>query len=239
MAQLQVLPSELLLTIASHVPELKDWACSCRHVNQVVTPLLYESVFYRQEWIQVGSRGSQVYNLDAFTRSLRSSESLRSLVKSVDLRWHNWAENIDDDICRCLQALESSDLRTLHLSPASIIFEIPAGPGVTSLAFGRQSYDRPDYSTVLNRLYTLFCIPSLIHFCIEDWRSRGHGPLSDADRVNQGRVGISNIETITLENTLIPASDLQELLIHYNWQVASFLATPASDTRVSGCKNYR
>ena len=209
MAQLQVLPSELLLAIASHVPELRDLACSYRRVNQVVTPLLYESVFYRQEWIQVVSRGSQIYNLDAFNRSLRSSESLRSLVKSVDLRWHNMYKDVDDDVRRCLQVLESSCLQALHLSPANLSFEIPAGLGFTSLAY--EGGEKIDCGKGLDRLYTLFCIPSLTHFYMDQWFWEMN-PVFGAERVDQGRVGTSNIETLTLEHTWISASDLQRLL---------------------------
>ncbi len=217
MPQLQGLPPELLLAIASHVPELRDLAFTCRHVNQVVTPLLYESVVYRQEgiqfyqneYIQVVSRGSEIFNLDAFTRSLRSSESLRSLVKSVDLRWHNTDMGFEDDVCRCLQILEPSCLRTLHLAPANLFFEIPTGLGVTLLAFRREWHELPKHGTDLDRLYTLFCIPSLIHFVLDGW---GYGNFSGVDRVNQSRVGISNVETATLENSRISASDLQRLL---------------------------
>ncbi len=211
MPRLQVFPTELLLAITSHVPELRDWACSCRHINQVVTPLLYESVFYRQEGIQVVSRGLQIFNLDAFTRSLRSSESLRSLVKSVDLKWHNMFKDVDDDVCRCLQVLESSCLQALHLSPANLSFEIPAGLGVTSLAFRHEAGEQIDCGKGLDRLYTLFCIPSLTHFCMDEW-FWGINPVFGAERVDQGRVGASNIETLTLEHTFIPASDLQRLL---------------------------
>lgn len=146
-------------------PALNGLAHTCQHLNEVATVLLYESVFWQghhharrvfndetffwqQEYfptersvtrqadaLVISSTGSRIFDLDAFTRTILSSESLRSLVKSVDLRWHNEHFNDDDSVRCCLQALQSSHPRTLHLSPADFSFEIPARPAVTSLAF--------------------------------------------------------------------------------------------------------
>ena len=166
-AQLQGLPNELLLAIALHVPQpaLSGLSHTCRNLNQVVTPLLYESVVWQANrdsryvlndealfWQQedpptersvtrqadasvIPSSGSRIFDLDAFTRTVLSSESLRSFVKNVDLRWQNEHFDDDDSVRCCLQALESSHLRMLHLSPADFSFEIPARPAVTSLAY--------------------------------------------------------------------------------------------------------
>ena len=123
MPQLQSLPSELLLAIALHVPQpaLNGLAHTCRRLNKVITPLLYKSVLWQGHhharpfvWQQehlptersvahqadalvIPSSESIIFDLDAFTRTVLSSESLRSLVKSVDLRW--------DSVRCCLQAL--------------------------------------------------------------------------------------------------------------------------------------
>ena len=142
MLQLQSLPCELLLAIALHVPQpaLNGLAHTCRHLNKVITPLLYKSVLWQghhharrvfnneafvwqQEYLPtersvthqadalvLPSSESIIFDLDAFTRTVLSSESLRSLVKSVDLRWHNEQFDDDDSVRCCLQALESSHL---------------------------------------------------------------------------------------------------------------------------------
>lgn len=249
MPQLQSFPTELLLAIASHVPQPGRSALvqSCRHINQAVTPLLYQSVFWHQDYharrlptsevsyeqayleihhprpfsnrqTSAQSSGSKIFDLDAFTCTLLSSESLRSLVKSVDLQWENQVINlinVDDSVHRCLQALEPSCLGTLHLSPAAFHFEIPTRPAVTSLAFdyGRYCVYRPSlHAEDLNRLYTLFNIPSLIHFCMDGWPVWGDFSNTNPARVTPDRVGVSNIESLTLRDTSEPGEDLREVL---------------------------
>ena len=231
--QLQALPSELLLAIALHVPQsaLNALTHSCRRLNQVITPLLYESVHWQRHhhptrlfnhepffWQQVHfpnqpsltrqanalvipSSGSRIFDLDAFTRTTLSSESLRSLVKSVDLRWHNEYFNHDDSVRCCLQTLESSHLRTLHLSPAHFFFEVPARPAVTSLAF--QIDDtwvyNPDLCTMnFEHLYTLFCIPSLIHLRLKGWPLWSFSSGEGRAWASAENVGASNIEDLAL-----------------------------------------
>lgn len=249
MSQLQSLPTELLLAIASHVPQpgLNALVQCCRHINEAVTPLLYESVFWQQDYhvrrllsseasfsqadldnhhrerfssrqTSAQSSGTRIFDLDAFTCTLLSSESLRSLVKSVDLRWKNKVINrinVDDSVHGCLQALESSHLRTLHLSPAAFHFEIPTRPAVTSLAFeyGRWCLYRPSLRAGdLNRLYTLFNIPSLIHFCMDGWPAWGNFSNTNPAGVTPDRVGVSNIESLTLRHTSGPGEHLREVL---------------------------
>lgn len=249
MSRIQSLPTELLLAIASHVPqpELSALIRSCRHINQALTPLLYESVFWQQKCLarrllvseasvsqadlENHQRGrlndrqtsaqcgrSRVFDVDAFTCTLLSSEYLRSLVKSVDLRWETRVTNhisVEDSVHRCLQALESSCLRTLHLSPASFRFEVPTRPAVTSLAFDYDSlcvYDPSRYREDLNRLYTLFKIPSLIHFCLDGWPVWGDFSNKNMTGVTPERVGVSNITSLTLRNTSGPGEDLREVL---------------------------
>ena len=119
---------------------LSGLAHTCRRLNKVITPLLYKSVlwqghhqarrvfsdealFRQQEYsstersvthqadaLVIPSSESIIFDLDAFTRTVLSSESLRSLVKSVDLRWDNEHFDDDDSVHCCLQALESSHL---------------------------------------------------------------------------------------------------------------------------------
>ena len=141
MPQLLDLPSELLLAIALHVPQpaLSALAHTCRRLNQVITPLLYESILWQGQHharcvsnddtersvtrqadaLVIPSSRSRIFDLDAFTRTILSSESLRSLVKSVDLRWHNENFSDDDSVLCCLQALETSHLRTMHICVGS------------------------------------------------------------------------------------------------------------------------
>ena len=247
MPQLHALPSELLLAIALHLhqPALKGLAHTCRRLNQVITPLLYESVlwqapchagrlfndedfFWQQEYFStersvtrqanasiIPSSGSRIFDLDAFTRTVLSSESLRSLVKSVDLRWHNEHFNDDDSVCCCLQALESSHLRTLHLSPADFFFEIPARPAVTSLAFqidGRWTYASHLYAVHFERLHTLFRIPSLIHFRLDGWPFWTSILCKGRAWAKSESVGASNIEDLTLSSGGAPGDDLRQVL---------------------------
>ena len=249
MPQLQSLPSELLLAIALHVPQpaLSGLALSCRRLNEVLTPLLYESIlwqghyhtrrvfndeafFWQHEYFPtecaatrqtdasiIPSSGSRIFDLDAFTRTVLSSESLRSLVRDVDLRWHNKHFNDDDSVRCCLQALESSHLRVLHLSPADFFFEIPARPAVTSLAFQMDSlvewsYRPHLYARNFERLYTLFCIPSLVHFRL-DGRSFCNYVLCEGRAWEKSKsVGASNIEDLSLSSDGAPGDDLREVL---------------------------
>lgn len=249
MSQLQSLPTELLLAIASHLPQpgLSALVHSCRHIHEAVTPLLYESVFWQQDYharrllsseasfseadLENHHRGrfnnrqasaqfsrSRIFDLDAFTCTLLSSESLRSLVKNVDLRWEDKAIdliNVDDSVHRCLQALESSYLRTLHLSPAAFHFEIPTRPAVTSLAFDYSRccvYRAFQHGGDLNRLYTLFKIPSLIHFCMDGWPVWGDFSNTNLTRATPDRVAVSNIESLSLRHSDGPGEDLREVL---------------------------
>ena len=240
MPQLQDLPSELLLAIALHVPQpaLSGLAHSCWRLNQVITPLLYESVlwqghyqarrlfndeafFLQQEYFPsersvTPKAESRIFDLDAFTRTVLSSESLRSLVKSVDLRWHNEHFNHDDSVRCCLQALESSHLRTLHLSTGDFFFEIPARPAVTSLAFhiNRQYACTPSlYSLSFARLYTLFSIPSLIHLRLDGWPFWSFPFGGDRAWAKSDIVGASNIEDLALSSgDAAPSEDLRKVL---------------------------
>ena len=255
MAQLDGLPTELLLAIALHLhqPTLSGLARTCRCLNQVITPLLYKSVFWQAPyhpgpfsndeaffWQQgyfpiesfairqanasiIPSSGSRIFDLDAFTRTVLSSESLRSLVKSVDLRWHNKHFNDDDSVRCCLQALESSHLRTLHLSPADFSFEIPARPAVTSLAFqitrkwtDSKWTDRGDgprvYAMVFERLHTLFRIPSLIHFRLAGWPFWLSNLCKSRAWAKSESVGASNVEDLTLSSCGAPGDDLRQVL---------------------------
>ena len=230
MPQFQYFPSELLLAIASLTPQpaLKALVQSCRRLNEAVTPLLYESVFFWQGGpsnsyggqcvngqASLPLSGSRIYDLDAFTQSVLSSETLRSLVKTVDLRWCNKYSNVDDSVRRLLEALASSHLRTLHLSPADFFFEIPTLPAVTSLAFqhdGHGGYDTEIYAAEFGRLYSLLCIPSLTSFCLEGWRYWGCTSYEGPARVNKERAATSNIEVLILFDTGAPGEDLQELL---------------------------
>ena len=248
MPQLQNFPSELLLAIATHVPQpaLNGLAHTCRRLNEVITPLLYNSVFWhgkyhprsvlndeaffwQQEYFPTErsatrqadalvnpSSGSRIFDLDAFTRTVQSSESLRSLVKDVDLRWRNGHFNNDDSVRCCLQALQSAHLRTLHLSPADFFFKIPVQPAVTSLAFqiDRQgAYGRDMYVVDYKRLYTLFCIPSLIHFRLDGWPFWSSFLCEDRALAKSECVGASNIEDLSLTSgDDAPGDDLRELL---------------------------
>ena len=225
---------------------LKGLAHTCRRLNQIVTTLLYESVLWQGDhhasrflndeafsWQQqcfpaecsftlraddlgIPSSGSRIIDLDAFNRTIQSSESLRSLVKSVDLRWHNEDFNDDDSVRCCLQALQSSHLRTLHLSPADFSFEIPARPAVTSLAFqidGRWAYNPHLYAVNFKRLYTLFCIPSLIHFSLDGWPFWSSAFCKDWAWAKSECVGTSKIEELVLTGGgAEPGDDLQEVL---------------------------
>ena len=240
MPQLQSLPSELLLAIALHVPQpaLSGLALSCRRLNEVLTPLLYESVlwqghyharrvfndeafFWQHEYFPIEraatrqtdasiipSSGSRIFDLDAFTRTVLSSESLRSLVRNVDLRWQNEHFNDDDSVRCCLQALESSHLRVLHLSPADFFFEIPARPAVTSLAFQIDS----TWTRNFERLYTLCSIPSLIHFRLDGWSFSPYVLFEGRAWAKSKSVGASNIEDLSLSSDRAPGDDLREVL---------------------------
>ena len=246
MPQIQCLPGELLLAIALHVPQpaLRDLAHTCRRLNEVVTPLLYESVlwqghhharrvfndeafFWQHEYFPteraatrqteasiIPSSGSRIFDLDAFTRTVLASESLRSLVRNVDLRWHNKHFN-DDSVRCCLQALESSHLRVLHLSPADLFFEIPPRPAVTSLAFqiDPKWIHRPQiYAENFERLYTLFYIPSLIHFRLDGWSFWSYGLGEGRAWAKPKSVGGSNVEDFSLSSDGAPGDDLREVL---------------------------
>ena len=240
MPQLQHLPSELLLAIALHVPQpaLSGLARTCRRLNQVITPLLYQSVlwqghyhsrrffnddaFFSQQELFPSERSvtrkaeSRIFDLDPFTRTVLFSESLRSLVKSVDLRWHNNHFNDDDSVRCCLQALESSHLRTLHLSPAGFFFEIPARPAVISLAFDihRQLACNPYlYARILARLYTLFKIPSLIHLRLDGWPFWSFPFGEDRAWAKSDIVGASNVEDLALSiGDAAAGEDLRKVL---------------------------
>ena len=246
MPQLQSLPGELLLAIASHVLQsgLYDLALSCQRFNQLVTPLLYEIVFWQGDhharrnlndvsffWqedpgiedsvnhqadaLSIPLSGSRIFDLDAFTRTVLSSESLRSFTKSVDLRWDNKHLNDDDSVHRCLQALKSSSLRTLHLSPSNFHFDIPTRPAVTSLAFQHDSHlDYRSHQDARNseRLYTLLCIPSLIDFRLDGWPLWAHSLRKDRAKGKQYKVEASNVEVLTLSNSFATGEDLREVL---------------------------
>jgi len=130
-----------------------------RRLNEIVISVLYDSVFF---WGSVDfpypgwqknlppPNWTEVWNLEAFTRSYRDSVSLRAHVRNVDIRWHNTYKNDDEDVLQCLAALKSSCLRTLHLSPATFSFVIPASIAVTSLSFQHDglsgSYYPEDYA---------------------------------------------------------------------------------------------
>ena len=231
MAQLQHLPTELQLDIALYLPQpaLAALAYTCLRLNQVVTPLLLESVhwqgYYRPGRVLtheafiptqrsvirrsvtsvIQSTGSKIFNLDAFTRTVLSSDSLRSFVKDVDLRWKNDSLNDDDSVRCCLQALESSHLRRLHLSPAEWSFDIPARPAVTSLALkirGAWTYHQShlDHEN-FKRLYTLFCIPSLTHLCLDGtdgWPSWSSLICQGQAWSTSESMGASNVEELSL-----------------------------------------
>lgn len=255
MSHIQKLSTELLLIIISHLPspELRELSYTCRRLHETAIPNLYHSVFFwgHRKFYGLGNGGfinrqanpppnaTRISNLKAFTRSYRASARLRRYVKNVDIRWHKANNLEDDDIHRCLAILDSSRLQNLHLSPPDFLFDIPAGTPITSLAFQhhglRGDWYPEEYAEEFDRLYTLLCIPTLTHLCLDGWRHWGPPSYERPAEVRTDRVGTSNIMHLTLNLTGPPGQDLQEML---SWpralQSFSYSACPYDGLRYEG-----
>lgn len=258
MPSLLNLPTEILLLVFSRLPPpaLTSLLHSCRRLNEVVIPLLYDSVYFwgsgdlddfRKAWFpnrqeDLPPNWTRIWDLEAFTRSYCDSISLRAHVKNVDLRWHNAEKNDDQDVYQCLAALKSSCLQSLHLSPPRFSFDIPADTAVTSLAIQhdglRGDFYAKDDGTELSRLHSLFYIPSLTHFCLDGWRYWGSPTYDRPADVREDRMRSSNVEYLTLNKTGVIGKDLQELL---SWPKAlrsfSYIPYPHHGLRYEGLGN--
>lgn len=120
----------------------------------------------------------------------------------------------------------------LHLSPADFFFEIPTGTRLSSLAL---QYDGDPYSSMegieYNRLYSLFCITSLIYLRVDEWPRWGLALYQKSAVVKMDRAGTSNLQSLEFFKSNNPGPGLQKVLSwpkalkNFTFCTESFLST--------------
>ena len=256
MLSLQDFPSEILVPIFSWLPQptLRAITLTCRRLGHIANPLLYESVdlwgsgdpnasFW--SWsAQIPGLHRSRENLTTFVKTIQSVEYLRPLVKHVQVGWLSGSEEHVVNMQRCLEALRLLDLQSLHLEPPpSLQLDIPPGLAVTSLACshqGQHGFDKRWYNGEVERLYQLFCIPSLETFSIGGWKYWGqrtcYGHTRPPWHPGDGKAHTSDVKHLAIDTWGSPGEHLQRIL---SWPKAlkscEIFMSPEDGLRYLGC----
>lgn len=182
-----------------------DILCSCEAEILRGTRLEYQTE--KSITSSCNSNLSRIFKPNAFSKSLTRSPWLRSLVHSVDLKWHD--SDHDERLYRLLEALASSPLQHIYLYPSHPGFLIPPSIPVTSLGTewpGKIDSDR------LDRVYELSLLPSLRHMCLKNWEYAGGTQLLRLDISSASLQQALNITHLSFRDGNVPAQILQAIV---------------------------
>ena len=234
---LQDVPAELWFSISFYLGQQSVLTISLtsKRMHELATPGLYRQICYWSSRSEAGIlrgeraeilRGtrleylteesitssyylslSRIFKPNALSKSLTRSSWLRSLVHSIDFRWHDSGH--DKCLYRLLEVLSYSPLQHVYLYPSHAGFVLPPSIPVNSLGTKWQGNIDSDR---VQRVHDLIFLPSLRHMYFQSWESGGRSQLRRLDNSSASLQQASNITHLSFHGCNVRAGHLQAIV---------------------------